>query len=219
LAKKTAARMPTVAKTMISMPAGLKAEMDAARDAGLVENWSEVFAVAAKAKLAAVGKIPGEARIRAIAARIKAVRDAKKEELAAIGFADGATWAEVRADMHELMRLASLVSREEGFDHHHNWGDRWGLDGRVFFDPNHGLFIDASKRLHAYIAGTLPDLMQSEAFWVMVRGLDPSRAHLRVQRTDEYVNAFALAACEVWYDVRDLVMGDLFRDAVYKHMS
>jgi hypothetical protein len=135
----------------------------------------------------------------AILARMIGTRTAAEDSEAEIGSEDGKRWATLRADPNELNRLQSLVDDDE----------RWG----AFFDPDHGSMYGPDVRLFAYICGSpqQPNRARSELFWDAIAGLDPARASLQVNRSARYVEAFALAALEVWSSVRPLYINHKLR--------
>jgi len=178
-----------LAKQLVSLPDDLKQRMDAARDAGEAVVWSEVAREAFEAKLAELA-IDGPLRLQAIAARLKATRDAKNREEAAIGRADGKAWASLSADIHDLGRLQALVDSDQ-------WFPFWQIPDAT-----------PAERLYAVITGRPPDAERSAIFWADIRAIDPARAHITGNRTPWYLSNFVSEALLVWNQVRPLLETD-----------
>jgi hypothetical protein len=171
-------------RTTISLPAELKARMDAVK---VPVNWSALAARAFEAKLweiemASKNKVSKEDVVK----RMKALKEREDEEDVAEGKEAGREWAEREASPRELRRLDS-------------WRGRLGID---WCEVLHGHRSRGPGLPYLLYAELHPedgdDSGTADDFWEGVLGEDEAK-----QIWDpEFLIGFVAGALEVWSEVK-----------------
>jgi hypothetical protein len=173
-------------RTTISLPAELKARMDAV---GEPVNWSAIACRAFEQKLAEITRRRGVKNVRDIVTRLRASKTRQSDEHYNRGFENGKKWAAEEAEAGELERLAAAR-------------DGVGYDWDRMFDPDtadHNAY-GACEHLVFIMRPESDGVRQAAAdFWEHVAGNDSET--LRWD-PDGYVRGFAAGALEIWDEVK-----------------
>jgi hypothetical protein len=175
--------MGKAARTTISIPAGLKAQMEAV---DVPVNWSAVACAAFKQKLAEIITRKGPRDMGDVIARLRASKQRRADERYQKGFADGRQWAETKAEAEDLERIELFWQQSE-----------------PVFRGDHFSTEMAYGACECFFAAIRPEdegnRRAAKDFWEMVAGDD-----CEVLRADtRYVHGFTLGALEVWDEVKD----------------
>jgi hypothetical protein len=173
-------------RTTITIPQGLKAQMDALEES---VNWSAVACRAFKQKLAEVISQRGVKDIDDVVARLRASKQTVQEGRHKEGFEDGQRWAKQSASADELERLERM--RDSVRDYEWDW--LFSTDDRnfgrfTFFRTIHGADHDYDR--------CESDLQE---FWLNAAGDD----YEALTADGEYLRSFANGALDVWDEVKD----------------
>jgi hypothetical protein len=176
--------MANTVRSNISIPADLKARMDAIEEP---VNWSAVASQAFEAKLAEIITRRGAKQMEDVITRLRASNRKGESEAKAAGREAGLLWASDEAEAEELERL------ERAWNENTNnslgtfsteWDGAYGPEERFVFTirPEDDTDRDAAAQ-----------------FWTTVHGEDYADFTSR----DGFVQGFFEGALEVWSEVKD----------------
>ncbi len=175
--------MKKYSRTTISVPADLKARMEAVEES---VNWSAIACRAFEQTLAEITKRRGARNMKEVAMRLRASKRKSETEQYNEGFEAGKTWAMNQAEADELERLVDL--REKNIT---NWD--------VLFDQYDSNAYSVAEQMAFTILGkdAEPGRPEAREFWERAIGEDA------VSSPPELVRGFIEGALQVWEEVAD----------------
>jgi hypothetical protein len=169
-------------RVTISIPAGLKARMEAIEEP---TNWSAVAAKAFEDEVSQINAKRGFKTMEDAIARLKASKRKSRDADEHIGGFAGRQWAMERAEVDELERLAAAI---EGRDWESTF---WDTPGDAYGTDEHVLFLIRPE--------DDGDRQAAERFWAEA-GIEEFMAP---ERRTAFVRGFTDAAYDFWREVRD----------------
>jgi hypothetical protein len=180
-------RMKTSIRTTISIPAALKARMDAVDEP---INWSSIAAQAFELKLAEITTKRGAEDMNDVVIRLRASKQNHGNPMRSRGLEAGRIWARRHAEAAELGRLEEWTDRPRPAISSSCWEDNLDRAAGAALGPDHEI-VQA-------IRGEEIDRAECDLFWETVIGDDNPNRHAR-----QFFLGFVDGAMEVWNMVKD----------------